>query len=37
MNLPDSVALEMRMAQIMTEQETSGFRFDVSAAERGAW
>ena len=34
MNLPDSVALEMRMAQIMTEQETSGFRFDVSAAER---
>ena len=34
MNLPDSVTLEMRMAQIMTEQETSGFRFDVSAAER---
>ena len=30
----DCVELEMRMAQIMTTQETSGFRFDVTAAER---
>ena len=30
----DCVELEMRMAQIMTQQEHSGFRFDVSAAER---
>ena len=30
----DCVVLEMRMAQIMAEQEASGFRFDVDAAER---
>ena len=30
----DCVNLEMRMAQIMTQQELSGFRFDVKAAER---
>ena len=30
----DCVMLEMRMAQIMAEQEASGFRFDVNAAER---
>ena len=34
MQIPDCVAMEMTMALIMTEQETSGFRFDVSAAER---
>ena len=30
----DCVELEMRMAEIMTQQEASGFRFDISAAER---
>ena len=30
----DCVELEMRMAEIMSQQETSGFRFDVEAAER---
>ena len=30
----DCVALEMRMADIMSQQEASGFRFDVNAAER---
>ena len=30
----DCVLLEMRMAQIMSQQEASGFRFDVAAAER---
>ena len=30
----DCVELEMQMAQIMSQQEASGFRFDVSAAER---
>ena len=30
----DCVLLEMRMAEIMTQQEQSGFKFDVSAAER---
>ena len=30
----DCVSLEMRMAEIMSQQETSGFRFDVEAAER---
>ena len=30
----DCVELEMRMAKIMAIQEASGFRFDVSAAER---
>ena len=34
MKLNDCVMLEMRMAQIMAEQEASGFRFDVEAAER---
>ena len=34
MILTDAVMLEMRMAQIMSEQEASGFRFDVEAAER---
>ena len=30
----DCVSLEMRMAEIMTQQEASGFRFDTDAAER---
>ena len=30
----DCVSLEMRMAEIMAQQEASGFRFDVKAAER---
>ena len=30
----DCVMLEMRMAEIMAQQEASGFRFDVTAAER---
>jgi len=30
----DCVNLEMRMAEIMSQQEASGFRFDVAAAER---
>ena len=30
----DCVHLEMRMAEIMSQQEASGFRFDVEAAER---
>jgi len=30
----DCVLLEMRMAEIMAQQEASGFRFDVEAAER---
>ena len=30
----DCVSLEMELAQLMTQQETSGFRFDVQAAER---
>ena len=30
----DCVELEMKMAEMMTRQETSGFRFDVNAAER---
>jgi len=30
----DCVELEMRMAQLMSQQEASGFRFDVEAAER---
>ena len=33
-NVPDYVALEMRMAEIMAQQEASGFRFDLDAAER---
>ena len=28
----DCVLLEMRMAEIMSQQEISGFRFDVTAA-----
>ncbi len=34
MQIPDYVTLEMRVADIMSQQEASGFRFDVSAAER---
>jgi len=30
----DCVELEMRLAEIMTQQEASGFRFDINAAER---
>ena len=30
----DCVALEMRMAEIMAQQEASGFRFDLEAADR---
>ena len=30
----DCVSLEMRMAQIMSQQELSGFKFDMNAAER---
>ena len=30
----DCVILEMRMAEIMSQQEASGFRFDIPAAER---
>lgn len=30
----DCVLLEMRIAEIMSQQEASGFRFDVAAAER---
>ena len=30
----DFIKLEMRMAEIMAQQEASGFRFDVNAAER---
>ena len=33
MTLPDYVTLEMKMAEIMSRQEESGFRFDMSAAE----
>ncbi len=31
---PDYVKLEMRMAELMAQQEASGFQFDVIAAER---
>ena len=34
MIMPDYVTLEMRMAQIMAQQEASGFRFDMDAAVR---
>ena len=34
MTMPDYVALEMRMAELMAQQETSGFRFDMEAAVR---
>ena len=34
MNMPDYVSLEMRMAELMAQQEASGFRFDMDAAER---
>ena len=30
----DYVKLEMRMAELMAQQEASGFRFDMDAAER---
>ena len=32
--MPDYISLEMRMAEIMAQQEASGFRFDIEAAER---
>ena len=32
--MPDYVALEMRMAELMAQQEASGFRFDTDAAVR---
>lgn len=34
MKIPDHVKLEMTMAEIMAQQEASGFRFDMAAAER---
>jgi len=34
MTTPDYVTLEMEMARIMSQQEASGFRFDVTAADR---
>ena len=34
MTINDCVLLEMQMAEIMSQQEASGFRFDVAAAER---
>lgn len=34
MIMNDAVMLEMRMAELMSQQEASGFRFDVEAAER---
>ncbi len=32
--IPDYVKLEMRMAELMSQQEASGFRFDMDAATR---
>jgi DNA polymerase I-like protein with 3'-5' exonuclease and polymerase domains len=32
--IPDCVRLEMQMAELMAQQEASGFRFDMDAAER---
>ena len=32
--IPSYISLEMRMAELMSQQEASGFRFDVEAAER---
>ena len=32
--LSDCAALEMRMAVLMSQQEQSGFRFDLDAADR---
>ena len=34
MTMPDYVKLEMRMAELMSQQEASGFRFDMEAAVR---
>lgn len=34
MKIPDYVNLEMRMAELMSQQEASGFRFDMEAAVR---
>ena len=31
--MPDHVELEMRLAELMAQQEASGFRFDLDAAE----
>ena len=33
MNIPEYIKLEMRMADLMAQQEASGFRFDMVAAE----
>ena len=32
--MPDYVELEMALAQLMSQQEASGFRFDQEAAQR---
>ena len=34
MRIPDCVSLEMKMAELMAQQEASGFKFDMDAAER---
>ena len=34
MTMLDCVSLEMRMAEIMAQQEASGFRFDLQAADK---
>jgi hypothetical protein len=34
MKIPDYVSLEMKMAELMAQQEASGFKFDMDAAER---
>jgi DNA polymerase I-like protein with 3'-5' exonuclease and polymerase domains len=34
MNIPDYVTLEMQLAELMAQQEASGFRFDTDAAVR---
>ena len=36
MNIPEYIKLEMRMADLMAQQEASGFRFDMVAAENVA-
>ena len=33
MTMPDYVELEMALATLMAQQEASGFRFDLQAAE----
>ena len=34
MIVPDYVVLEMRLAELMSQQEASGFQFDTDAAVR---